>query len=616
MKTILIIICIFFTLKSVILFAQITSPDADYVYVTQYKEEVPLGSGNWILKPANEQDTIYVFCSDSLNAGTLVAPGTSGCTFDWRKYDSSTMQFISFSTTQTVTDLSSELYEVVVTCNSVKSCYYAHVFVNQTITDLYEIVAGCSPFQLSGLFDKVSDFTVYAPTDEPFLIDSTTQIEVCFDISHTYVSDLGFYLVAPNFGNGCSSVTQPGQYGIVELLPSVSQWDNATSLPQSVLSCSPSDINFVCNGGNDVYNFCFTTAYPAGDSLYTACVCDLPVPLTGDYASAGSWSTIYGQQVPASYGTPYNCGWSVIIMDCEQIDIGYLTNATFKFTGNGVCGQSTHYFDSGIISSSINDAACDVSSASRFVIPPANLYQYTVPNTIVSAVLSCSPGTWNPAWGSTDFLSNPSPRNIDPPPTTTTCFYLTVIDNFGCIKVDSSYFLTSILTIDTVPDLFDNDSLQYLQANVTGGIWSCPVCNPNPIIDSINGVFDPSVGSGTYNVIYSIDGICSDSSSIVITVSQYVGDNRINDNLRKQSLTIKPNPFKDEFEIEYLLKNNSKITIEFFDICGKKIYNTESQQTAGFKKHTINKNIFSNSGIYYLRFNDGNVSITKKIVKL
>lgn len=803
MKTFLNNIIIILIINSSISFAQITAPDAHYSIVTQYKSELPLGSGNWILKPANEQDSVYIFCSDEYNIGTLSAPGTSGCTFDWRKYEPLALQFISFSTTQTAANLSSGLYEVIVTCGSIKSCYKAQVLVNQTITELYAIVPGCSPFQLSGVFDKVSDFVVYAPPDESFIIDSTTQIEVCFTVSHTFVSDLGFYLIAPDNGSGCSNTAQPGEYGIVELLPSVTNWNTVSSIPISSVSCSTSEINTNCNSGNNVENFCFTTALPAGNPAYTACVCDLPTPLTDTFASAGPWSTIYGQQVPAPYGTTSNCGWSVLIMDCEPVDVGYLTQATIKFTGNGVCGQATHYYDSGYISSYIEDGACSVNTASRFVIPPAILYQYIVPNTIVSAVLSCSPVTWNPAWGSTDFLSDSSPRDINPPPTENTWFYLTLTDNFGCVKVDTSYFLTSPTIINPVPDLCTNDTLQTLQANISGGIWSCTDCNPNPIIDSINGIFDPSVGAGTYDVVYVLGIICDNNSisikvNPVISISNYddecfgqvnkyvisfdlngtppyyvnwqdgsingnhfistliqnnsyhsfeiydnsncgsltftsnmycdcfeyvelgtsdvivcendpvtvipinnfmfnddtlvyylhkyprqlinalyqinnpidsnytgifnfdslsmqldtqyyvsavVGKKIINswvdaydgckyvsngtpikwsicDNINENSITsdyklsIKPNPFKDEFEIEYLLKNNSKIKIEFFDICGKNIYTSESQQTKGFKKQTINKSLFIKSGIYYLRFNDGNVSITKKIVKL
>jgi subtilisin-like proprotein convertase family protein len=353
----------------------ITALGADTAFVTEYKDS-PTG----ILLPADQQDTIYVFCSNNSNGGTLTAPGTTGCTWQWGKYDPPACQYVTFDTTQTVTNLQSGGYRVKVNCGGIISCYKAWVYVNQTISDVPNINPGCSAFTIIGasVSTQNENFTIYSPPAEPIVIDSTTEITVCFSAQHTYVSDLGFYLIAPTNGAGCANVSTPGNYGIVELLPSVAAWDDVTNLPTSVL-CSYSQINTNCTqSGNNVENFCFTSLLPAGDSAYTACVCDMNTPLTGTYASAGPWSTIYGQQVPAPYGTSYNCGWSVQIFDCIAQDVGYLTNVTISFSGQSNCGYSELNYDSGTISSTINDNSCDVSSASRFIVPPAQPYQYTL----------------------------------------------------------------------------------------------------------------------------------------------------------------------------------------------------------------------------------------------
>lgn len=515
----------------------ITAPGADYAVVTQYKEEQPLGSGNWVAMPANEQDSVFVFCSDVLNGGCLTAP--AGTSYQWGKYEPSQFQYVNFATTQNVCSLESGGYKVVVTTGTAKACYYAWVFVNQTIADLNNIAAGCAPFNLSGVFDNVSDFTVYSPPDDPFTIDANTQIEVCFTATHTYVSDLGFYLVAPGFGAGCSGTpAQPGQPGIVELIPAVSSWDDASDLPHSVISCTPSEINTVCNSGNNLNNFCFTTAEPFGNPAYTACVCDLPTPLTGLFASAGPWSTIYNQQVPAPIGTAANCGWSVQIYDCEPIDDGYFTNATIKFTGTGVCGQATHFYDSGTISSYISDGSCDAISASRYVIPPASPYQYTVSNTITSAVLSCSPGTWDTAnWGSSDFLANSSARTINPPPSVNTWFYLTVTDNFGCVKVDSTLFetLPTDATITHAGPFCTNSGQQQLNAVDQGGVWtSVPA---GLIVNASNGTIDPSIGAGVYEITYTISGVCPDVDIDTIIVNPVISIQNYTDTLCVNSST-------------------------------------------------------------------------------
>ena len=95
----------------------------------------------------------------------------------------------------------------------------------------------------------------------------------------------------------------------------------------------------------------------------TPCVCDLPTPLTGNYASVGPWNTIYG----ASAATP---GWAVQIYDCEEADVGALTRATITFVGETECGTATFEYDSGPIYSPINDNSCNAASASLYVVPP------------------------------------------------------------------------------------------------------------------------------------------------------------------------------------------------------------------------------------------------------
>ena len=105
----------------------------------------------------------------------------------------------------------------------------------------------------------------------------------------------------------------------------------------------------------------------------------------------------------------------------------------------------------------------------------------------------------------------------------------------------------------------------------------------------------------------------SGSTKVMWSICDNINENSL---ASEYNLSVKPNPFKDEFEIEYLLKNNSKIKIEFFDICGKNIYRTSIEQASGMQKYTIEKGIFKTAGIYYLKFNDGKESITKKIIKL
>ncbi|OFX18958.1 MAG: hypothetical protein A2033_01385 [Bacteroidetes bacterium GWA2_31_9] len=191
---------------------------------------------------------------------------------------------------------------------------------------------------------------------QSMIVDSNTIIKVSFTGQHTYVSDLGFYLLAPGYGPGQLNESIPGNYGTVELLPSISGWnDSITSLPDTVLGCSPSDFGYVCNGGNNFNNFSFTSTLPASNPFFTACICDLQPPLTGNFASAGPWSQIYGFDA-------YSQGWGLQIYDCEPIDNGYLTTATVYF----INGADTVKYIIPIGSYPINDGACDYTAASYF----------------------------------------------------------------------------------------------------------------------------------------------------------------------------------------------------------------------------------------------------------
>ena len=379
--------------------------------------------------PTIPDDPIYIFCSPNANgdtiAGTLsVLGGYANCTYKWQKYDSNPLsltyqtfvQFVSPMPTgasSTVIDLESGFYQVVITCNlglpsETVTCRRAHVFINETVAYFDEIAAGCDTFSLTGgMIDAVSGFIVYDPAPTPFIVDSATDITVCFWADHTFVSDLGFYLYAPN-----------GER--IDLLPPVSAWNNGPQVTDliaaNVLSCASNLIGTSCNSGNDLTEFCFTTNLPAGNPNYTPCICNMATPLTGTFASAEDWSDIYGNSVS-------NDGWAVSIFDCFGADIGSLQRVTLTFEGQSVCGNSVYTYDSGNINENINDGACDSTTATIYYFPTTTTPSHIITNE-VTAQWDCSLG-WDPAWGSQDFATNPSPL-INPQPIVSADFSLDV----------------------------------------------------------------------------------------------------------------------------------------------------------------------------------------------
>lgn len=194
------------------------------------------------------------------------------------------------------------------------------------------------------------------------LLDETVDVKVCFTANHTYVSDLGFYLVAPG-----QTSTNPGNYGILQLLPAASDWgeeaafDSWTGIPWDVLGCSdPEDMNTVCNSGNNLENFCFTSTLEAGNPDLTACICDTDTPLTGDFASVESWEYVYG--------FPLIGNWGLSIFDCESVDYGELVEGSISFETN--CGRTIVYSLIPEAPIPINDGSCNLETASLVVYSP------------------------------------------------------------------------------------------------------------------------------------------------------------------------------------------------------------------------------------------------------
>ena len=296
--------------------------------------------------PGGGNVPIFVWCSNTNNSGSLTATAsTAGSyTFKWYRFEASSTSWqphstSATSTSSTITGLSSGGYrvEVVNGSNAVIECYHVWVWNLGGTASITTSSPACNSVN-AALNMNVSDtFKYYTPPPSPSYINANTQISVCFTATHTYVSDLAFYLIAPpSFGN--------------------------TAI---LLSPNPPNPNAVCNPGQNVNNLCFSTG--ATNNFY---VCGAATPLTGNYGSYGAsstpinWSALNGAN--AIQG-----GWRVQIFDCIGADVGSLTNATLTFSNlTSVCGSpSTITYTSGNINSPINDNSCNSASASRFEVP-------------------------------------------------------------------------------------------------------------------------------------------------------------------------------------------------------------------------------------------------------
>lgn len=461
--------------------AQISAPTATVVQTTAYTN----GATN---------DPIYIFCSPTYNGNTLIpsltatpSSGVPGWTFEWFIYSMGTNSWVPYTTqtnqpSSTITGLASGGYRVVIkdANNNVVGCSRAWVWHKQNTVDVQPVASGCGAFSLNGSMNTDDDFTYYNPPPDPFIIDASTIITVCFSATHTYVSDLGFYLVSPGGGTVLLS-PNPGANGQ----------------------------NNICNSGNNVNGLCFTTVASPNFNP-----CSAGAPYTGTYSTYGpgntpiNWSTLYGQD--ATQG-----GWQVQIYDCIGADVGALTNASITFTGMSSCGPSTITYNSGNINSIINDNSCSPQTASIYVVPPP-------PPTVASTIHTTTTYYWtsNPPYspGGPSGTGPVLPWNIDPPPTEDTWFYITAVNSIGCSVIDSTFFdyvrPTPPQINEPMGPICENGMNIILTADSIGGVW-----HGTGITDTINGIFNPQlVGAGIHQVTYTTPAPCGGADTIMVTV--------------------------------------------------------------------------------------------------
>jgi gliding motility-associated-like protein len=112
-------------------------------------------------------------------------------------------------------------------------------------------------------------------------------------------------------------------------------------------------------------------------------------------------------------------------------------------------------------------------------------------------------------------ISNPQINNISPLNNGT---YFVVGSLNGCIdSVQTSFSVLNTMnpSISIAQSTCLNSGVQVFTSSIPGGIWS-----GSGIIDSINGLFDPTlVGVGSYEIIYSINSNCIGESIDTIQVN-------------------------------------------------------------------------------------------------
>lgn len=80
---------------------------------------------------------------------------------------------------------------------------------------------------------------------------------------------------------------------------------------------------------------------------------------------------------------------------------------------------------------------------------------------------------------------------------------------------------------------------------------------------------------------------------------------------------IYPNPFKDEFNLDYTIINDGNVSIEIYDNTGKKVSTIQKlNQKAGYYTETINsENIGNQLGMFHIRIITGKDVVSKTVIR-
>src|SRR5690554_2984952 len=462
--------------------AQITGNDYSGIAPTNYTDGSP-------------QDFIYIWCGDDLNAtqGSLTAnppsPGTYTITWYYHNAAGSNWAFYSSETgsSSTISNLPSDGYRVQVhdASNNIVGCYTAWVWNMNVEMDAEVTQTSCDSVALNGSLEGNTTYTYFNPPHSEAYITQDTQIIVCFSAVHTYVSDLAFYLVGPGGSPTILLSPNPGANGQ-----------------------GP-----VCNSNNNVNALCFSTSSTAN---FNPCIPETDCGTTTNCLS--NYSGVYGTYGPGS--TPINWsplyginaaqgGWAVKIYDCIGIDVGTLTNASIIFTNlDANCGASTTLsYNSGNISSTINDNSCTPQTASIFEVP---LVTPPPPITINATIA--------PLWLSSPMVSIDNPVELSTTasnlPAGTIEFTLTTNVMYG--SAICTYTASDTIVIDEIAiPVFDE-------------IGTICTEEPSPLqntsINGISGTWSPAFDS-TQTATYTFtpnDDECAEEVTLTITVTDEI----------------------------------------------------------------------------------------------
>jgi hypothetical protein len=212
-------------------------------------------------------------------------------------------------------------------------------------------------------------------------------------------------------------------------------------------------------------------------------------------------------------------------------------------------------------------------------------------------------GVYTYSWMPTTGLNNPNIANPIASPETTTTYYVVVDDGESTVTDNKT------LNVDPVPETptIAQQSNMMVSSAPTGNQW---YNSAGLIPGAVNQTYEPTATDDYYVIVTNVYGCESEMSNVYHFV--YTG---VIDIVQGQSFVIYPNPFNDNFTLDFSLKADSKVKISIYNLFGQEITTMRNESAYASGNHRVN--FFAEgllSGVYYCKIETSEYSFVQRII--
>jgi len=212
-------------------------------------------------------------------------------------------------------------------------------------------------------------------------------------------------------------------------------------------------------------------------------------------------------------------------------------------------------------------------------------------------------GTYTYEWLPVTGLSDPNIANPVATPDVTTTYYVVVDDGENTVTDELT------LTVNPVPEtpVVTQQGTMLISSAASGNQW---YNSAGIITGATNQSYAPTETDDYYVIVTNEFGCESEQSNIYHFI--YTG---VLDIVDRQQFNIYPNPFKENFTLEYSIKTVSKVKISIYNTIGQQmtILQNDAAQIAG--NHRIHFDAGNlEPGIYYCKIETDDFTIVKRII--